>query len=169
MANTPRKSKVEYEGKEVWCRIDKSTGEILEKREVDTFRKQVSRREPFMITYLAEIISLIDTLGNKKMQVVKYILQHMNKSENTLIITTRELAEKCKVSKPVVLETLQILEQAGIIKRRTGAIMVSGKLMNNKNATGEAILMTKYVQFSDKEKDNQESDNVTVFPTGTDF
>ena len=39
------------------------------------------------------------------MQVVKYILKNMSKSENTLIITTRELAEKTKVSKPVVSDS----------------------------------------------------------------
>lgn len=104
-----------------------------------------------MITYLAEIINLIDTLGNKKMQVVKYILKNMSKSENTLIITTRELAEKTKVSKPVVLDTLKLLEEANIIQRRTGAIMISPKLVNNKKAKGEAIMMTKYKQFIEDE------------------
>lgn len=75
-----------------------------------------------MITYLSAIINLIDSLGNKKMEVVKYILKNMEKSNNTLIITTGELAEKSGVSKPMVIETLKILEYAGIIKRRTGAI-----------------------------------------------
>lgn len=146
-----RKGEVKYIGTEKWCKIDKNTGEILEERDVDTFEKQVGRDEPFMITYLYEIFNLIDTLGNKKMQVVKYILKNMSKSENTLIITTRELAEKCNVSKPVVLDTLRLLENANIIQRRTGAIMISPKLMNNKKAKGEAIMMTKFQQFSDDE------------------
>lgn len=56
------------------------------------------------------------------MEVVKYILKNMEKSNNTLIITTGELAEKSGVSKPMLIETLKILEYVGIIKRRTGAI-----------------------------------------------
>ena len=56
------------------------------------------------------------------MEVVKYILKNMEKSNDTLIITTGELAEKSWVSKPMVIETLKILEYVGIIKRRTGAI-----------------------------------------------
>lgn len=154
-----RKGDVKYTGTEKWCKIDTKTGEIIEEREIDTFEKEVGRDEPFMITYLAEIINLIDTLGNKKMQVVKYILKHMSKSENTLIITTRELAEKCKVSKPVVLDTLKQLESVNIIQRRTGAIMITPKLVNNKKAKGEAIMMTKYKQFSDDIIDEEKKDD----------
>lgn len=139
-----RKGDVKYTGRSVW--VNQATGET---REVDEFEKQVGREEPFMITYLAEIINLIETLGNKKMQVVKYILKNMDKSSNTLILTTRELSAKCNVSKPIVLETLKLLEQAGIIQRRTGAVMISPKLMNNKKAKGEAVMMTKYVQFNE--------------------
>lgn len=148
-----RKGGVKYTGTQKWCRIDNETGEVLEEKDIDMFEKTVGRNEPFMITYLAEIINLIDTLGNKKMQVVKYILKNMNKSENTLIITTRELAEKCNVSKPVVLDTLKLLEKVNIIQRRTGAIMISPKLMNNKKSKGEAIMMTRYKQFNN---DNNE-------------
>lgn len=63
-----------------------------------------------MITYMSAVISLIEKLGTKKMAVVKYIFENTSKSENTLIIITRELAEKSNVSKPIVLETLKILD-----------------------------------------------------------
>lgn len=139
-----RETGMKFKGTRTW--VCEETGEI---QEVNEFEKPVGRTERFMITYLAEIINLIDNLGNKKMQVVKYILKNMSKADNTLIITTRELAEKTKVSKPVVLETLNILEKAGIIQRRTGAIMVSPKLMNNKRANAEAVMMVKFRQFSD--------------------
>ncbi|NFK66556.1 hypothetical protein FDF01_18775 [Clostridium botulinum] len=144
---------MKYTGSEMLYRVNKETGEFEEIGSADTFVKPVGRDEPFMITYLAEIINLIDTLGNKKMQVVKYILKNMSRSENTLIITTRELAEKCKVSKPVVLDTLKLLEETNIIQRRTGAIMISPKLMNNKKAKGEAIMMTKYKQFNEDDEE----------------
>lgn len=147
-----RKGGVKYTGTQRWRRIDNETGEVLEEKDIDMFEKTVGRNEPFMITYLAEIINLIDTLGNKKMQVVKYILKYMSKTENTLIITTRELAEKCNVSKPIVLDTLKLLEKVDIIQRRTGAIMISPKLMNNKKSKGEAIMMTRYKQFRNDEE-----------------
>lgn len=142
-----RKGKTQYTGKEIW--VNQATGEV---REVDTFEKPVGRDKGFMITYLAEIINLIETLGNKKMLVVKYILANMSKTENTLIITTRELSEKCGVGFNTVIQTLKLLESANIIERRTGAIMVSPKLVNNWYANKEATMMVKYYEFSGESK-----------------
>lgn len=137
-----RKDRTKYTGREVW--VNQTTGEI---REVDAFERSVGRQEAFMITYLAEIINMIETIGNKKMQVVKYILTNMCKTNNTLIITTRELAEKCDVGHNTVIDTLKLLENSGIIERRTGAIMVSPKLMNNWKGGKEATMMVKYQEF----------------------
>lgn len=138
--------KMEFKGQSVW--VNKETGE---ERIVDEFERPVGRKEHFMITYLAEIIDLMETLGNKKMQVVKYILANMSKYDNTLIITTRELAEKSGVSHNTVLETLKQLSDAGIIQRRVGSIMISPKLMNNKKASGEATMMVKYKEFGNNQ------------------
>lgn len=144
-----RKDRTVYTGREVW--INQATGEI---REVDSFERSVGRKEAFMITYLGEIINMLETLGNKKMQVVKYILANMCKTNNTLIITTRELAMKCDVSHNTVLETLKTLEKAKIIERRTGAIMVSPKLMNNWKPGKEATMMVKYQEFAEDDDKN---------------
>lgn len=149
-----RKGRMQYTGSAVWQKVDMATGEIVEQRAVDEFERPVGRQEHFMITYLAEVISLIDSLGNQKMKVVKYILQEMSKSDNTLIITARELAKNSGVGYNTVIDTLRILDEAGIIQRRTGAIMISPKLMNNKKAAGEAAMMVKYTQFSE-EQDNE--------------
>src|SRR5690625_6097195 len=45
-------------------------------------------------------------------------LENMDKSTNTMIITTRELAIKSKTSRQTVIETLKILEEAQIIARK---------------------------------------------------
>lgn len=138
------KQKTKYTGREVW--VNQETGEI---REVDTFEREVGRSN-FMVTYLAEIINLIETIGNKKMQVVKYILSHMCKANNTLIITTRELAEECNMSTKTVTDTLKLLEEADIIERRVGSIMLKPKFMNNWGAVKEANMMIKYREFDDR-------------------
>lgn len=122
---------------------DLDTGEIIEANEVI---KKVERNG-FMITYLSAIINLIDSLGNKKMQVVKYILKNMEKSNNTLIITTRELAEKSKVTQKTVVTTLKTLEDAGIIKRKTGAIMIHSDLIHKGSANKEKALLTRFEEF----------------------
>lgn len=122
---------------------DLDTGEIIEATEIV---KKVGR-QGFMITYLSAIINLIEVLGNKKMQVVKYILNNMEKSNNTLIITTRELATKSKVGENTVIDTLKLLDEAGIIKRRTGAIMVNSNLIHRGNENKEQTLVARFQEF----------------------
>ena len=117
---------MKFVGQDEW--VNKRTGEV---RTIDEFERTTGRTERFMITYLAEIISLIDSLGNQKMKVVKYLLTHMDKSTNTLIITTKELAKKSDVGYNTVIETLKTLDAAGIIQRRTGAVMINPRLVNN--------------------------------------
>lgn len=154
-----RKEGLHYEGTAYWQKINPRTGEVLEEKTVDEFTRETGRKEHFMITYLAEIIKLIDSLGNKKMKVVKYILKEMTKANNTLVITTPELARKSEVSYKTVIETLKILDNAGIIQRRTGAIMINPKLMNNKTKQGEAAMLIKFHQF--EENQDNESDTRT--------
>lgn len=135
-----------YLGRSQWVKIDENgelTGEI---KEVDEFETKVNR-SGFMITYMSAIINLIDKLGTKKMQVMKYIFENMSKTENTLIITTDELAKKSKVSKPVVIETLKILEDANLIRRKTGAIILHPRLMHRGDEFKERYLLTKFETF----------------------
>lgn len=146
------KAKGKYLGQSQWIKLDENGQPTGEVKVVDEFESELNTsRNGFMITYMSAIISLIEKLGTKKMAVVRYIFENMSKSENTLIITTRELAEKAKVSKPVVLETLKILEDANLISRRTGAIMLSAKLMHRGDENKERYLMTKFYSFSEEE------------------
>src|SRR5690625_4295133 len=108
---------------------ERKESEVIEDN--DVIKK--TSRNGFMITYLTAIIQLIDNLGNRKMQVVKYILENMEKSTNTLIITTTELAKKSKVSRQTVSDTLKILEESQIIARKTGAIMIHSNLVHRGN------------------------------------
>lgn len=128
---------------EKWQRIDIDTGEATgEIIDVDVVIKEIPRTG-FSITYLSTIVSLIENVGNKKMQVVKYILQNMN-PQNMLIETVREISEHSGCSKQTVNQTLQLLEGAGIIARKTGCIMLTPKLIHKGNAQKERFLMMKF-------------------------
>lgn len=130
-----------YRGKSIW--VNKETGEEIVTDEVI---KKTSRNG-FMITYLTAIINLIDVLGNKKMQVVRYILKNMDKSTNTLIITTRELAAKSNTSLQTVVDTLKTLEKAHIITRKTGAIMIHPQLIHRGGSSKEKYLLTRFREW----------------------
>ena len=144
-----RKESAKIVGKNRW--INTATGEVRETVEVE---KYVGRDEHFMIAYLSEIINMIDTLGNKKMQIVKYNLQNMCKANNTLFCTIRELAEKTGTSTRTVTETLKALEETKIIERRTGGLMVNPHLMNNWNRHKEAYMMVTYKEFAEAGEEN---------------
>ena len=138
---------MQYEGQEVW--INKVTGET---RTIDMFVKDYEeKRNGFIVAYLGEIINMMESLGNKKMQVVKYILENIEGSNNALIITTRELAKKSGVSLNVVVRTLKLLDEKGIIQRRTGSLMLNPKFCNRWKANKERAMMIKFQGFSNKE------------------
>ena len=131
---------------EYYQQINPDTGEIIGDVIVaDVAIKEVPRTG-FAITYLSTIVQLIDNVGNKKMQVVKYVLQKMD-SNNILIETVREIAKNAGVSLQTVHSTLQILEGAGIIARKSGVIMLSPKLAHKGNAKKERYLMTRFYQI----------------------
>lgn len=143
MSKEYNENKMLYCGQSTW--INKETGEEITTNDI----VKKTSRNGFMITYLSAIVNLMDRLGNKKMQVVKYILEHMDKSTNTLIITTPELAIKAKVSRPIVSETLKILEDANIIARRTGAIMIHSDLVHRGSEEKEKFLLARFEEFGE--------------------
>jgi len=132
--------------------VCQETGEVLEANEI---LKPIGRNG-FMITYMTEIIKLIETIGNKKMQVVKFVMENMDTSSNSLIITTREIAAKSGISHKTVIETLKILEDAEIIQRRTGAIMIKPTLVHKGNENKERALITRFYKFSGEAEEEPE-------------
>lgn len=142
------KNIVQLKEQEYYLQVDENgnalTGEI---KKVDVVIKEIPR-SGFAITYLSSIVQMIETIGNKKMQVVKYILGRMD-SNNKLVETVREIASGAKCSLQTANDTLRLLENSGIIARKTGCVMLSPKLLHKGNAQKERILMTKFLEIKD--------------------
>lgn len=135
---------IKIENHEYYQQVDENGKPIGDVKSVDVIVREVSRAG-FSITYLATIINMIDNIGNKKMQVVKYILQNMD-SNNKLSQTIREIANGAECSLQTVNDTLKILEECEIIARKTGTVMLSPKLVHKGNAQRERFLMTKFYE-----------------------
>ena len=133
-----------YEGEDVW--VNKRTGEEIT---ADSVSKRVGR-SGFMITYMAYMLDVFELLGTKKMQVMKYILKNMDKKSNMLIITTEQLSKSTKTSRPVVSETLKILEENGLVVRKIGIIMLNPKIAHKGTEGKERYLLTKFTSFNDE-------------------
>lgn len=105
----------------------------------------------FEITYTAELFDIMKELGNKKIEVLSYILDHKD-GNNSLNMTNTELAENVGCSRPTVVEAMKILMEANLIKRHNSVIMVSPSLMVKGNQLREAWLMRKYEEISEKDE-----------------
>lgn len=147
-----KETKTLYQGKEAYVQVDleklSKTGEI--ELVGDPFVADASltkvERNGFEITYLAYLFDVFDQLGGQKYKVFKYIVENKS-SENTLIITNRELATKCDVSTKTVSEALRLLRQKGLIATRTGAIMLLPKIAHRGKKGREQFLMHKFQEF----------------------
>lgn len=142
---------LQIKDKEYYQRINPETGEIIGDVIIADVAVKEVPRVGFAITYLSTIVQLIDNVGNKKMQVVKYVLQKMD-SNNILLETVREISKNSGVSLQTVNATLQILESAGIIARKAGVIMLSPKLAHKGNAQRERYLMTRFSQIKESDE-----------------
>lgn len=149
MQNQP--NLIQIKEQEYYQQINPDTGEVVgEVRKVDVVVREVPRTG-FAITYLSTIINLIDSIGNRKMKVVKYVLKNMD-SNNVLIQTVREIAKGAECSVQTVNDTLKLLESAGIIARRTGIVMLSPRLVHKGNAKKERYLMAKFIEINQSEE-----------------
>lgn len=146
---------LQIKDKEYFQRINPDTGEIVGDIIIADVAVKEVPRVGFAITYLSTIVQLIDNIGNKKMQVVKYVLQKMD-TNNILIETVREIAKNSGTSVQTVQETLRLLESAGIIARKTGAVMLSPKLIHKGNAKRERYLMTKFFEIKNSDSTVEE-------------
>lgn len=143
MAKQIKENTTLYTGTSTW--INKETGEEITTTDIV---KKVTR-SGFRITYLSFIINLFDELGGKKYKVISYILDNMDMSSNILVTTVDKLVQKTKVSKPTVIETLKLLENAKLITRTTGAIMLNPELIHRGSAEKEKLLLTRFEEFGE--------------------
>lgn len=156
-------TKTIYKGKEAYMQIDlqafNETGEIKligEPIMADATTTKCDRNG-FEITYLAYLFDVFDQLGGQKYKVFKYIVEHKS-SENTLIITNRELAQKCNVSLKTAQDCIRLLKEKGLIATRTGAIMVLPKIAHRGSKGKEQYLMHKFEEFDDTDTNNTEKE-----------
>lgn len=109
-------------------------------------------RGKFEITYTAELFDIMKTLGNKKIEVLSYILDHKD-GNNSLNMTNMQLAKALGVSRPTVIDTMRILQEADLVKRQNSVIIINPKLMVKGNQLREAWLVRKYEEITDKQEE----------------
>lgn len=125
------------------------TGEIITVGE-PIIAPEITTRVPkgkFEIVYTAQLFGILEKLGNRKIQVLSYLLDHKD-GTNCLNITNTELAKEVGCSRPTVVDTINILSDAGLVARKGSVLMLSANFMVKGNQIREAYLMQKFEEIS---------------------
>lgn len=109
-------------------------------------------RGKFEIVYTAELFGILDKLGNKKIQVLSYLLDNKDGS-NCLNMTNTEIAKNIGVARKTVVETMKVLESADLLHRKGTVVMLSANFMMKGNQLREAYLMQKFEEMAPKTYD----------------
>jgi len=142
MAKTTRK-KVKVIGTETY--INQATGEITEMQVISIEERDVN----FHKLWLSHILQTIDLIGNQKMRLAFWILDHLN-AENMLVMSQRQIAEKTGISLKTVSLTIRALIQADfLIKINNSAYMVNPNILFKGGKNSRLNVLLKYKEFKD--------------------
>lgn len=128
-----------------------STGEIKiigAPIEVPVITTKVPRGN-FEIVYCAELLDVMRKMGNKKIELFAYLLDHKD-GNNCINTSVRQLAKKTNISYLTVQGTLAILKDAGLLTQKGSVYMFSPSLMVKGNQVREAYLMRKFEEMDER-------------------
>jgi len=106
--------------------IDESTGEV---HEVPVMNHYGQGNKNFEMIFYGHFLEMLNDLGNKKIQVVSYIIRNRNKSENLFVGTQRDIATALGINVMTVNKALLFLQDKGVIKMKTGVIYINADLI----------------------------------------
>lgn len=125
--------------------INEATGEV---QEFDVI-EQTDKDFNFDKLWLGHILNSLDIIGNKKIKVLNWLLENKN-SQNQILGTQREIAEKTKVSTPVVTETMGMLIDTNLLKKvRNGLYMLNPDVLFKGGNKQRLNILMKYKEISE--------------------
>lgn len=136
--------------------INSNTGEV------ETFNVIEEKDQDFNFEkiWLGHLLTSLDIIGNKKMLVLNWLLANKD-SENKIIGTQRVIAEKAKVSLPVVNETIKALVNANAIKKmQTGVFMLNPELVFKGRHSKRMNILLRYTEIETIDQEPEKEKNL---------
>lgn len=132
---------------------DEKTGELKQINEIEVFKYYYGQKQ-FWKVWLTDFLVALDLINNsKQMEVVFYILENTNPSDNTYIGTYRKTAERANVSYQTVATIVQKMIEAKILtKVQNGVYKVNPQLIMKGDDRKQKRLIIQY-------KDAENNDN----------
>lgn len=122
--------------------IDKETGEIIE---VDQITKKVYGQKNFWKLYLSDFLPVLGIVENKQVDILIYILENTQPSNNMFIGTYKTIRENTKASETTIAKVMKKLqEQKFLNKIQNGLWQVSPNIMMKGNENKKQLLLSYF-------------------------
>lgn len=102
--------------------------------------------------WLGHILNSIDIIGNQKVKLAFWIIDHLNK-ENQLVYTMRQIQKETKISLDTISTTFKALEQSNFLKRKHSGCYVVNPDFIFKGTRGNR--MSVLIQYHEAEREDQ--------------
>ena len=154
--STTRK-RVKVIGRETYIKQD--TGELREMQVIDIEERDAN----FHKLWLGHILQSIDLIGNQKTRLAFWILDHLD-SNNLLIMTQRQIANKTGIARGTINTTLKaLIDSSFLIMRQAGVYQVNPDVLfkGGKNARMN-VLLQYHDAAAEGNEGNESNDSATV-------
>ena len=122
--------------------IDQETGEIIE---VNQITKRAYGQKNFWKVYLLDFLQVLGIIDNKQLDVLIYVLENTNSSNNTFIGTYKKIAKAINVSEPTIATIFKKLQEQEFLKKvQNGVYQVSPLIMMKGSEHKKQLLLNYY-------------------------
>ncbi len=135
--------------------INKDTGEVSE----IYIHKEVSSQN-FWKIWLGDILTVMGIISNsKQLDVVLYIMKHINQSNNTFVGTYAEVSRKTKISEKTVATAFRTLLKNDFIRKiHNGIYQVNPKYVIKGNENKRRMIIDYYNTLEPYNKNDETDD-----------
>jgi hypothetical protein len=129
--------------------IDPATGEVIKTTYIV---KKYQGDFNFHKVWLADLLNVLEVVGNKKLKVIRWILSNINNKTNQIIGTHQKIAEKIGVSRVVVSQTFKLLQDADfLVKEQNGVYKINPLILVQGDNKKRQNLLIEYKELRDDE------------------
>lgn len=144
---------------------DLETGEVLE---VEQITKRALGQKQFWKIYLMDFLQVLGGFEFKQLDVLIYILEHTEQSNNTFIGTFRKIEAVTGISYSTVARAFAILQEKGFLtKISNGVYQVSPEIMMKGSEHKKSLLLNYYKD--EVAQPPQQEDTLDKDPDGWDY
>lgn len=121
---------------------DNDTGEVFEAEQII---KRFYGQKQFWKVYLSDFLDILGILQSKQVDILVYILENTDSSNNTFLGTYKKIAKATGTSEPTIATVMKKLQENKFIKKiQNGAWQVSPRIMMKGSEFKKSLLINYY-------------------------